>query len=487
MKKSKTKKWFFIFGVPLLLIGLLISVFFWQIRLQQPEEINMAQHHHNTGSVTTTSHHSEEGIFCEKIVDENTAAPIRKFELTAAMTTLNLDNGQTTEAWTFNGTSPGPEIRVKEGERVVVTLHNKDIKEGVTIHWHGIKVPCSQDGVSGVTQDAILPGDEFTYSFIASEVGTYWYHSHQMSSIQVDKGLLGSFIVEPKTSPDPSASSIKEVSALYQQLNSTMLLNGGTKGLITLGEVGDFVKVRLTNASNETMNFAIDGASFKVTAMDGHDIHEPGKLKDVTIPIGAGQRYDLILQLLEYKKVVIRSDLAKELPISIGSGAEPEQLTSKEIFSFVDYGSPLANDPLANLTVDQRFKLELGRSLFVNSINGSSFHEIPPMIVKEGDRVLITITNKTGGDHPFHIHGHIFRVWSKNGVPLKGSPVYLDTLLTKKGETYEVYMEADNPGLWMAHCHNLQHASMGMSMMMNYEGITTQFRVGTKSGNLPDL
>jgi FtsP/CotA-like multicopper oxidase with cupredoxin domain len=107
--------------------------------------------------------------------------------------------------------------------------------------------------------------------------------------------------------------------------------------------------------------------------------------------------------------------------------------------------------------------------------------------VKEGDRVLITITNKAGGDHPFHIHGHIFRVWSKNGVPLKGSPVYLDTLLTKKGETYEVYMEADNPGLWMAHCHNLQHASMGMSMMMNYEGITTQFRVGTKSGNLPDL
>ncbi|MNC52694.1 Multicopper oxidase [compost metagenome] len=85
------------------------------------------------------------------------------------------------------------------------------------------------------------------------------------------------------------------------------------------------------------------------------------------------------------------------------------------------------------------------------------------------------------------MHGHIFRVLSRNGVQLQGSPVYLDTLLTKKGETYELYLEADNPGLWMAHCHNLQHASMGMTMMFNYEGVTTSFRVGTKSGNLPDL
>lgn len=109
------------------------------------------------------------------------------------------------------------------------------------------------------------------------------------------------------------------------------------------------------------------------------------------------------------------------------------------------------------------------------------------MTVKEGEGVLIKIANEGGGDHPFHIHGHTFRVLSKNGIPLKGSPVYLDTLLTKKDDIYEVYLEADNPGLWMAHCHDLSHASMGMSMMLNYEGITTPFRVGTKSGNLPDL
>jgi FtsP/CotA-like multicopper oxidase with cupredoxin domain len=131
--------------------------------------------------------------------------------------------------------------------------------------------------------------------------------------------------------------------------------------------------------------------------------------------------------------------------------------------------------------------LSLDQSLFINTINGKSFHEIPPMIVEEGDRVKITITNAGGGNHPFHMHGHVFQVLSRNGQPLTGSPVYLDTLLTQKDETYEIYVLADNPGLWMMHCHNLMHASMGMSMMFNYEGLTTPYRVGTKSGNLPDL
>jgi FtsP/CotA-like multicopper oxidase with cupredoxin domain len=145
------------------------------------------------------------------------------------------------------------------------------------------------------------------------------------------------------------------------------------------------------------------------------------------------------------------------------------------------------NDPVLKITPNRRFELKLGQALFVKSINGNAFHDIPPMIVKEGDDVLIKLTNEGGGDHPFHLHGHIFRVMSRNGILLQGSPVYLDTLLTHKGESYELYVKADNPGLWMAHCHNLQHASMGMSMMFNYENVETPYRVGTKSGNLPDL
>ncbi|RTE05468.1 multicopper oxidase family protein [Paenibacillus whitsoniae] len=480
-----------------LMIGAAVSTYLWQMRLQKPVEMSMA--HHTMGGMTEMAGmgHMEhmagmenspaEGeLSCDSLTAPESSAPIRKFELTAAQTTLKLANGEKVKAWTFNGSSPGPELRVTEGNRVVITLHNKDIEDGVTIHFHGIKVPCSQDGIAGLTQDAVLPGGQFTYTFIATTPGTYWYHSHQMSSIQVSKGLLGALIVEPKTGYQSDAP-ISDTTVLYQQLDSSMLVNGRAEGIAVPGQPGEQARLRLINAGNETMEFNIDGASFRGVAMDGHDLHEPGLLEGVRVPIGAGQRYDLLIQVPNTGKVIISSPMAKNLPITIGSGSEPQHSDGGQLFSFIDYGTPLPNDTTLYVQPDRLFNLELGQNLFVKSINGKAFSDIPPMIVKEGDHVRINVSNRGGGDHPFHIHGHVFRVLSKNGVALRGSPVYLDTLLTKEGETYELYLEADNPGLWMVHCHNLKHASMGMSMMLDYEGISTSYRLGTKSGNLPDL
>lgn len=430
---------------------------------------------------------SEAGmVSCAALTAPQSSGPIRKFDLTAARTTVRLDNGKTVEAWTFNGSSPGPELRVTEGDRVVVTLRNKDIEDGVTIHWHGIAVPCSQDGIAGVTQDAVRPGGQFTYAFIATTPGTYWYHSHQMSSIQASKGLLGGVDLAPKQRPEPD-SSTSEATVLYQQLGSAMLANGSAKGPAVPGKPGEYIRLRLINAGNETMTFDVDGAPFRVLAMDGHDVHDPGLLDGTIIPIGAGQRYDLLIKVPVSGQVVVNSPAAEGLPITIGSGSQPQHSEDGQLFSFVAYGTPLLDDLAPLAAPDRHFELKLGQTLFTKSINGKSFHEIPPMTVKKGDRILITVSNEGGGDHPFHIHGHVFRVLSRNGVALHGSPVYLDTLLTKKGEIYELYLEANNPGLWMAHCHNLKHASTGMSMMLNYEGVTTPYQVGTKSGNLPDL
>lgn len=487
MKRSSTRQ-LIIGGLLLFLIGIAISVYFWQMRLQKPLEIDMAHHQHSSGAVSQLGmhDHSPTGVSCEKFVAKEATGPTRKFDLTAARTVLQLDNGETVDAWTFNGTSPGPEIRVTEGDRVVVTLRNKDIDEGVTLHWHGINVPCSQDGVAGVTQDAVRPGEQFTYTFVASAPGTYWYHSHQMSSIQAKKGLLGSIIVRPREQSAP-LSAAKEVNALFQRLDSSMFLKGSSKALSVPGKAGEQIRLRLTNGDNETMNFSVDGAPFQVIAMDGHDLHEPGLLSGVMIPVGAGQRYDLLIRLPESKKVIVKSQSATGLSITLGSGNEPELTEGGAMFSFVDYGTPQPDDPISKRKPDRSYVLRLGQFLFVKTINGHSFHEIPPINVKERERVHITLINDGGGDHPFHIHGHTFRVISQNGTSLTGSPVYLDTLLMKEGESYEVELVADNPGLWMAHCHNLGHASMGMTMMLNYEGITTPYRVGTKSGNLPDL
>jgi FtsP/CotA-like multicopper oxidase with cupredoxin domain len=118
-----------------------------------------------------------------QLLDPPTDAPVKTFTLTAQAATVDLGQGRTVEAWTYNGSTPGPELRVEQGDQVVVTLMNKDIAAGVTIHWHGVAVPNAMDGVAGVTQDAVKPGETFTYHFVARDAGTYWYHSHQASSV----------------------------------------------------------------------------------------------------------------------------------------------------------------------------------------------------------------------------------------------------------------------------------------------------------------
>src|SRR5215216_2582146 len=105
--------------------------------------------------------------------------------LSAKRATLRLTSGRTIPALTFDGRAPGPELRVRQGDLVEVKLVNEDISEGVSIHWHGVDVPNREDGVAGVTQDAVRPGESYTYRFRAEQVGTFWYHSHQIAAKQV--------------------------------------------------------------------------------------------------------------------------------------------------------------------------------------------------------------------------------------------------------------------------------------------------------------
>ncbi|WP_161978022.1 multicopper oxidase domain-containing protein [Dictyobacter kobayashii] len=125
-----------------------------------------------------------------------TAGPEKHFTLTAEPARLSLNHGTSVAAWTFNGSAPGPTLRVRQGDMVVVTLVNH-LTFGVTIHWHGVSVPNADDGVAGVTQDAVKPGQSYTYRFPAKNAGTYWYHSHQFSYAETTGGLYGMLIVDP--------------------------------------------------------------------------------------------------------------------------------------------------------------------------------------------------------------------------------------------------------------------------------------------------
>lgn len=152
-------------------------------------------------SVTTNITNDHKNMNDKKTLQTETATTPLKVEKGPEVTLIakeekqKLSNGVIVPVWTFNGSSPGSEIRVKKGEKVKVTLKN-ELSAPVSIHWHGYPVPNNMDGIPGVTQDAVEPGKSVTYKFEANVPGTYWYHSHQDSVNQLDRGLYGALIVE---------------------------------------------------------------------------------------------------------------------------------------------------------------------------------------------------------------------------------------------------------------------------------------------------
>ncbi|MBD2867686.1 multicopper oxidase family protein [Paenibacillus arenilitoris] len=453
------------------------------ISMKQPEEINMADMSGHAGHVQGAGAGSPAvAASCAEMTEAPSNAPVKRFELTAAVTEIELNNGKKVEAWTYNGLTPGPELRVQEGDRVVVKLTNRDVLRGVTIHWHGVVLPCSQDGVAGVTQDAVWPGESFTYEFIAKHSGTYWYHSHQRSSQQAQKGLMGRLIVEPKAS---AFSYDRDYAVTLQKLEDRhVLTNGRAGGLALDAEPGETVRLRLINAYNRVQWMGVAGAPFRVVSMDGQDLNRPGLLEGQWVGIGGGQRYDLLFTMPASGKVRIYSKQEEKWSVTLGEGVEPEKLAKDApVFDFTAYGKPKDDGITPDMNFDRTYTLKLGP---VN-INGNSGHQVPPLIVKEGEWIKVRFEHLVGGDeHPMHLHGHLFKILSKNDKPLTGSPIYADSVMLFEGDVYEIAFKADNPGLWMEHCHNLGHAFVGMTMMVNYEGVTTPYRVGTKSGNLPD-
>jgi FtsP/CotA-like multicopper oxidase with cupredoxin domain len=135
--------------------------------------------------------HAHGAVSVSNLKGPRTGTPDARFALTARRAEIRLASGKVVDALTFNGMSPGPELRVREGDLVEVVLTNADVETGVTLHWHGVDVPNGEDGVAGVTQDAVRPGERYVYRFRAEQRGTFWYHTHQVSSKEVRRGLFG--------------------------------------------------------------------------------------------------------------------------------------------------------------------------------------------------------------------------------------------------------------------------------------------------------
>jgi plastocyanin len=280
------------------------------------------------------------------------APQVKEFHLTAQETEVELQPGLTVKAWTYNGTMPGPEIRVKEGDRVRVVLTNH-LPTATTIHWHGVDVPNDMDGPAGLSQAPVEPGESFTYEFIATPAGTRWYHTHTDVSSQILLGLYGAFIVEPK--------------------------DGGEK---------------------------------------------------------VDRDYTYIL-----------TEWDAELTPDVALGIAPRGPRDQSLRGG-----------------------QFGTDYFL--MNGKMNDAIPPIVVKEGDKVRIRLINAGNMPHPFHTHGHSFKIVATDGNPVpEAAQVTKDTVLIAPGERYDIEFVANNPGVWMVHCHIENHADNGMMTIIQYEGV----------------
>jgi FtsP/CotA-like multicopper oxidase with cupredoxin domain len=429
--------------------------------------------------------------------------------------TLTAEVGQVDghEAWTFNGSAPGPELRVTQGDRVQVTLINH-LPVATTIHWHGMRLPNAEDGVAGITQDAVPPGQSFTYEFVARDAGTYWYHSHQNTEEQIGRGLFGALVVEP---PAGHVAEDRDYTLVFHSADAGhgVAINGVTGDLQLAARSGERVRLRLIDAVAPDMDGGpqtpvLFGAPYEVVALDGHDLNAPQLLGPERLPLGMGQRAGLVftmppsgaVRLLDGQLKGQPSALERVSPsasaaatVTIGDGQPPTATDPQlvPVFDATTYGAPVP-DPVASAPSDATYPIVLdkhpgfrdGRPELLHTINGQPSPDVPPIEVQPGQVVRLHIVNDSGEYHPMHLHGHVMSVLARNGQPIEGSPLHLDTVLIGPDETWDVAFAADNPGIWMFHCHVLLHAASGMSLTVNYADVATPFEMGTRSGNVPE-
>ncbi len=434
-------------------------------------------------------------------VRSGAAIPAKKFALTAAPGRVSLVGPPypDTGVWSYNASVPGPEIRVRQGERLRIQVENQ-LTQATTVHWHGVRVPNAMDGVPFLTQNPIAPGEKFVYEFDVPDAGTYWYHPHHHSSEQVGRGLSGALIVE-EIEPlvvdrdivwvlgdwrlARNASIVNDFGnrmevTMAGRIGNTVTINGRVPETISVRS-GERLRLRLINAAPARI-FALEFKDHRplVVALDGQPIepHEPPKGRVV---LGPAMRADLVLDMIGQPgaagPVVDRfdRDLNYEL-VKFAYSDEPPVRAAP-----LDPPSRMRANTMPEPNLDKAEKhavtleggMMSGRGMMMGmmgghgmgwSINGisASGHDMSPMIaLARGSSCILAIRNETAWYHPIHLHGHSFRVITRNGQPTRDRE-WLDTVLIPPRQTAEIAFVADNPGDWMFHCHILDHQDSGM-------------------------
>jgi len=408
------------------------------------------------------------------------------YELIAAPLDLELVKGHKTPAWGYGGSAPGVELRSRQGDWLRVRFINR-LDEPTTVHWHGIRLPLEMDGVPYVSQLPVLPGEHFDYVFKTEDAGSFWYHPHVGSSHQLGRGLVGPLVVEER---EPSgfhheySLSLKTWHIDKQGQFTPFMLpreaaREGTRGRLTTinGKsipnlelpAGQVVRLRLFNLDNTiTYRLNLPEGEARIYAIDGHPIEPVPLGKDYWL--GPGMRLDLALKVpaagkqLLLRNGPLRLATLQSVASNEASAEWPPRLPA----------NPVAEPDLARAQT-LKFRFEWAASLDdgagsapqywqINGqawdINDTSCAERPIVTLKRGGHYIFELRNLVQYQHPIHLHGMVFKVLDSNRKSI--TPYFTDTYLLGKQETARIALVADNPGVWMFHCHVIDHMETGL-------------------------
>ena len=374
----------------------------------------------------------------------------------------------------YNGTSPGPTIRANVGDTVTVEFANM-LADSTTVHWHGLPVSNEMDGAAWV--DSPVPsGAGFTYSFVVSRTGTFWYHPHIDVSRQVDLGLYGALVVADPAEPvaerdlvivldawgefDASDPDHHELPPNPQSV--TWTLNGMVLPSLSLAK-GERVRARLLNASN-TSYLALDwpGARW----IGGEQGLSGVATEAIGVVLAPGNRREF-----EVYGSPTGADLSTAMWSAAGGAAIGPPRTLLTVGS--DGESAQVEWPFHGLAAsanptytDLVYVFAGGGSEGEWLINGEAWPVVTPTAVSLGQSLVVEVRNLSETNHPFHLHGHRFEVLTIDGTP-PAHQTWADTVDVAIRSAVRLRIVADNPGEWLVHCHILGHEDNGMMTLFN--------------------
>lgn len=414
------------------------------------------------------------------------------YQLTASEFDWNISEHKTIKAWGFNNSVPGPVIKATKGDTVVVKVKN-ELSEPTIIHWHGIRLESNMDGTDDV-QRPILPGDEFEYRFQVPDAGTFWYHSHQNETEQMERGMYGALIVEDEADPAvdeervfmiddmklTTANTFKHGNFFQRwaerhdgREGETLLINGQEHPTIAM-RAGQTERWRFINsASARYFRLYLGGIPFRIMATDGGLIERTQELTELLMV--PGERYDVLvgpfqegdrftIDSLPYNRMtLVKSKHTTFATVEVGATGTSRAIVPSMMRS-IESLAPQDADVTRKVRLSVDPSLKNGIDFRVNG----DVHTVDKP-VNVGELQVWEVFNASLMDHPFHLHGFFFQVLEINGK----APAYRawkDTVNVGPRTKVKIAWRPDNrPGKWMYHCHILEHHEAGM--MAHFEVI----------------